>query len=82
MIYVPILKSENLKNLGNRWQINNASIAKIDCMFLITDLQSCYKPEKSIRHFFIVEIIDFFFKKRLHTLIATRICSFLLCKYT
>ena len=33
MIYVPILTS------GNRWHINNALIAKIDCMFLITDLQ-------------------------------------------
>ena len=36
MIYVPILKSERSQNLGNRWQINNA---KIDCVFLITDLQ-------------------------------------------
>ena len=27
------------KNLGNRWQINSALIAKIDLMFLITDLQ-------------------------------------------
>ena len=36
MIYVPILKSEKL---GNRWQINDALIAKIACMFLITDLQ-------------------------------------------
>ena len=40
MIYVPTFKSENLQNpIGIRWQINNTLIAKIDCMFLITDLQ-------------------------------------------
>ena len=49
-----------------RWHINNALIAKIDCMFLITDLQFAINAYT----FFIVEIIDFNFKKRLHTLIA------------
>ena len=28
-----------MENLGNRWQINSVLIAKIDLMFLITDLQ-------------------------------------------
>ena len=50
-----------------RWHINNALIAKIDCMFLITDLQFAINAYT----FFIVEIIDFNLKKkRLHTLIA------------
>ena len=62
MIYVPILTSEK------RWHINNALIAKIDCMFLITDLQFAINL---LTLFFIVEIIDFYLlKKRLHTLIA------------
>ena len=37
MIYRAIILKK--KNLGNRWQINSALIAKIDFMFLITDLQ-------------------------------------------
>ena len=63
MIYVPILKSEK----PHRWQMDSVLIAKIDGMFLITDLQVA---EKSIRLFFIVEIIDFNLLKRLHTLAA------------
>ena len=40
MIYRAIIKNgQTLKNLGNRWQINSALIAKIDLLFLITDLQ-------------------------------------------
>ena len=42
MIYRAIIfffKGRTWKNLGNCWQINSALIAKIDLMFLITDLQ-------------------------------------------
>ena len=39
MIYRTKKKRKNLENLGNRWLINSALIAKIDLMFLITDLQ-------------------------------------------
>ena len=47
-----IKKGQTWKNLGNRWQINSALIAKIDLMFLITDLQvATDKPEKSIGFF-------------------------------
>ena len=37
MIYRAIILKRT--NLGNRWQINSALIAKIDLLFLITDLQ-------------------------------------------
>ena len=51
-----IKKGQTWKNLGNRWQINSALIAKIDLMFLITDLQvATDKHEKSIGLFFIVD---------------------------
>ena len=47
------------KNLGNRWQINSALFAKIDLMFLITDLQVAMNLKNRLDFFFIVEIIDF-----------------------
>ena len=47
------------KNLGNRWQINSALIAKIDLMFLITNLQVAINLKNLLDFFFIVEIIDF-----------------------
>ena len=46
----------NLKKLGNCWQINDALIAKIDCKFLITDLQVAINLKNRL-DFFIVEII-------------------------
>ena len=40
VIYRAIIKKgQTWKNLGNRWQINSALIAKIDLLFLLTDLQ-------------------------------------------
>ena len=41
MIYLANItnRKKTSKNLGNRWQINGALIAKIDLMFLITDFQ-------------------------------------------
>ena len=48
------------KNLGNRWQIDSALINRQNRFNVSNNrLTSCYKPEKSIGLFFIVEIIDF-----------------------
>ena len=61
MIYRAIIKGKDKlgKNLGNGWQINSALIAKIDLMFLITDLQVAINQKNRLDFFFIVEIIDF-----------------------
>ena len=59
MNYIAIIKKrQTWKNLGNHWQIYNALIAKIDLLFLITDLQVAINL-KNDWTFFIVEIIDF-----------------------
>ena len=58
MIYhANIKKGKTWKNQGNHWQINSALITKIH--FSNNRFASCYKPEKLIRLFFIVEKIDF-----------------------
>ena len=60
MIYCAIIKKgQTWKNLGNRWQINSALIAKNRFIVSTNRLARYYKPEKSIGLFFIVEIIDF-----------------------
>ena len=61
MIYVPILTS---KKPRYRWHINYALIAKFDCMFLKTDLQVAINLKNRLDFFFIVEIIDFYLKKK------------------
>ena len=57
MIYVPILTS------GNGWHIDNALIAKIDGMFLITDLQFAINLKNRLKFFYIVEIAILILKK-------------------
>ena len=47
MIYrANIKKGQTWKNLDNRWQINSALIAKIDLLFLLTDLQVAINLKK------------------------------------
>ena len=48
----PKKKGQTWKNLGNRWQINSALIAKIDLLFLLTDLQVAINLKNRLDFFF------------------------------